>query len=237
MTKKTFVQVGVLAMLMTGSFVLGTAVAKEKAPKLPELSLLKDAKWTPIMKEGPLPAVAAIQGDPTKGAYEGYLKLPAGFESPAHSHSYDYWAVLVQGKMTHWAANGGSEKDAKQLGVGDLTFMPAKVDHISKCYPGADCIMVVVQKGKNDFIPAKAVAKKEEKKDEKPATTAVAAAPAAAAPAPAAPAPAPAPAKTSAAAPVAAAPSPAAAQPLAPPVPAKTPAAAPVPAPGAPMKK
>jgi quercetin dioxygenase-like cupin family protein len=248
MTKKTFVQVGVLATLMTGSFALGTAVAKEKAPKLPELSLLKDAKWTPIMKEGPLPAVAAIQGDPTKGAYEGYLKLPAGFESPPHSHSYDYWAVLVQGKMTHWAANGGSEKDAKQLGVGDLTFMPAKVDHVSKCYPGADCIMVVVQKGKNDFIPAKAVAKqdkqdKQDKKDEKPATTAMAAAPGpAAAPAPAVPAPgglvpAGAPAKTPAAAPVAAAPSPAAAQPLAPPVPAKTPAAAPVPAAGSQMKK
>jgi quercetin dioxygenase-like cupin family protein len=139
-------------------------VAKGAAAKAPELSLLKDATWTPLMKEGPLPAMAPIAGDGTKGAFEGYLKLPAGFESPAHSHSNDYWAVLVQGKMTHWAANGGSEKDAKQLGVGDLTFMPAKLDHISKCYPGTECIMVVMQKGKFDFIPAKAASATAEKK-------------------------------------------------------------------------
>jgi hypothetical protein len=140
--------------LALGAFVVGTAVAKGPAAKAPELSLLKDATWTPIMG-GPLPAVAKIEGDPTKGAYEGYLKLPAGFESPPHSHTNDYWAVLVQGKMTHWAVDGGSEKDAKQLGVGDLTYMPGKLVHISKCYPGADCIMAVMQKGKNDFIPVK----------------------------------------------------------------------------------
>jgi hypothetical protein len=28
--------------------------------------------------------------------------------------------------------------------------------HISKCYPGADCVMVVMQKGKNDFVPVTA---------------------------------------------------------------------------------
>jgi hypothetical protein len=160
MTKKTLGWISMTAMVAAAAFGAGVAVAKS-APKMPELSLLKDATWTPLMKEGPLPAMAPIQGDGTKGAYEGYLKLPAGFESPIHKHTNDYWAVLVQGKMTHWAADGGSEKDAKQLGVGDLTFMPAKVDHISKCYPGADCIMVVVQKGKFDFIPQKAVAAKD----------------------------------------------------------------------------
>ena len=115
------------------------------------------------MKEGPLPAMAPISGDGTKGAYEGYLKLPAGFESPPHSHTNEYWSVLVQGKMTHWAAEGGSEKEAKVLGVGDLTHMPAKLVHISKCFPGVDCIMVTMQKGKFDFIVAKATAKKDEK--------------------------------------------------------------------------
>lgn len=58
--------------------------------------------------------------------------------------------------MTHWAAIGGSEADSKPLTVGDLTFMPGKLDHISKCCPSADCITVSMQKGKSDFIPAKA---------------------------------------------------------------------------------
>ena len=77
---------GAIACLMGGSLVLGTAIAKGPAPKAPELKLLKDAAFTPIMKEGPLPAVSPIEGDGSKGPYMGYLKLPAGFVSPPHSH-------------------------------------------------------------------------------------------------------------------------------------------------------
>jgi len=157
MKKTTLLTVGTVFGLTVSAFALGTAIAKGPA-KAPDLRLLKDATWTPMMKEGPLPAMAPIEGDATKGAYFGYLKLPAGFESPPHSHTNDYWAVLVQGKMTHWAADGGSEKDAKQLGVGDATYMPGKVVHVSKCYPGAECIIAIFQKGKGDFIPAKAPA-------------------------------------------------------------------------------
>jgi hypothetical protein len=167
MKTKKLLYAGATVGLMIGSFVVGTAIAKGPAATAPELLSLKDATWTPLMKEGPLPALSPIHGDPMKGAHEAYLKLPAGFESPPHSHSSDYWSVLVQGKMTHWAANGGSEKDAKQLGVGDLTHMPAKLEHISKCYPGAECIMVMVQPGKFDFIMAKTAAA--EKKADKPA--------------------------------------------------------------------
>ena len=163
MTKKSLFYTGAIACLMAGSFALGTAVAKGTAEKAPELKLLKDATWTPLMKD-PLPAASPIEGDGMKGPYMGYLKLPAGFVSPPHSHTHDYWAVLVQGKMTHWAVDGGSEKDAKTLGVGDLTYMPGKLVHISKCFPGADCIMVTMQHGKSDFVMAKAETKKEDKK-------------------------------------------------------------------------
>jgi hypothetical protein len=146
---------GLVAALMVGSFIAGTAIAKAPAaPKLPILTKLSEQTFKPLM-DTPLPAMANIQGDGMKGAYMGYLKLPANFTSPPHSHSSDYWAVLVQGKMTHWATVGGSEKDAKQLGVGDLTFMPGKTEHISKCFPGAECILVVMQKGKFDFVMPK----------------------------------------------------------------------------------
>lgn len=158
MTKRDLLSKGAIVGAVMGAFVLGTAVAKAPA-KVAQLSSLKDATWTALMKDSPLPALSPIEGDPMKGAYLAYLKLPAGFESPPHSHSKDYWAVLVQGKMTHWVADGGSEKDAKQLGVGDSTFMPGKVEHISKCYPGSECIAVLMQKGKFDFVPGKAAAK------------------------------------------------------------------------------
>ncbi len=106
MKKKTFALTATVLALTSASFVAGLAVAKGAA-KLPVLSPLADAKWTPLMKD-PLPAFAPIEGDAMKGAHFAYLKLPAGFTSPPHSHSSDYWAVLVQGKMTHWAAEGGT---------------------------------------------------------------------------------------------------------------------------------
>jgi beta-alanine degradation protein BauB len=168
MKKNTLALIASVLALTSVSFVAGLAAAKGAA-KVPVLSALADAKWTPLMKEGPLPAFAPIEGDATKGAHFAYLKLPAGFTSPPHSHSSDYWAVLVQGKMTHWAAVGGTEGEAKPLGVGDLTFMPAKVDHVSKCFPGADCVLAVVQKGKFDFIPGKEPKVAAAVKDAKPA--------------------------------------------------------------------
>ena len=179
---KTVMIGSAIALLTCGSFVAGMAVAKSAA-KEPVLTLLSEQKWTPMMKEGPLPAVAPIQGDPMKGGYFGYLKLQNNFTSPQHAHTNDYWGVLVQGKMTHWAVAGGSEAASKPLNVGDLAYMPAKVEHISKCYPGPDCIVAMVQKGKADFLPGKT-----------PVAAPAAAAPAAAAPAPAAPAKAAAPA-------------------------------------------
>ena len=138
--------------LALASIAGGAALARES--KAIQLTSLSEMTWTPLMS-GPLPAVAPIEGSATKGGYLGYLKLPAGFVSPPHTHTSDSWAVLVQGKMTHWAAAGGSEKDAKPLAVGDLTFMPGKVEHVSKCYAGADCILVVMQKGKFDFLTKK----------------------------------------------------------------------------------
>lgn len=178
--KKSLVVTGILFGLTGAAFVAGVAVAKS-APKPPVLSPLSEAKWTPMMKDGP--SVAPIQGDATKGAYMAYLKLPAGLVSPPHAHSSDYWAVMVQGKMSHWAIDGGSEAEAKQLGVGDLTFMPGKTEHVSKCFPGTDCICVIMQKGKSDFIPAK-----EPKGDKASAKSAAAPGAPAAPTAPAAPA-------------------------------------------------
>jgi Domain of unknown function (DUF4437) len=151
MTKKMIVISAALLGVGAGSFVAGKATAKGPAKQM-ELVELKDASWTPLMKDSQLPAVAPIQGDPMKGGYLAYLKLAAGFESPPHKHTSDYWGVLLQGKMTHWAAEGGSEKDSKQLNVGDFTHMPGKLAHISKCYPGTDCIVALMQKGKFDFV-------------------------------------------------------------------------------------
>jgi len=128
----------------------GAAFAKG-APAAPTAMPMADVKWVDLMGPGG-PQMAVLWGDPTKGGESGFLlKLPAGMVSPPHSHTNPYWAVTIQGSMSHWLAEGGSEADAKQLPAGGFEMMPGKVKHISKCAAGADCIMAVRMNGKFDF--------------------------------------------------------------------------------------
>ena len=45
---------------------------------------------------------AAAYGDLAHGAHGTFIKMPAGFVSPVHTHTEDYWGVVISGV----AANG-----------------------------------------------------------------------------------------------------------------------------------
>ena len=182
MIKKTTGRMLAIVGVAAAAFGAGAAIAA-KAPAVITAVPFADAKWTNLMGDGG-PSMAQLWGDSTKAGESGFLlKLPAGFVSPAHSHSNDYWAVTVAGKMSHWS-DLQSEKDAVALPAGSYAMMPAKLKHISKCAPGAECIIMVRMKGKFDFIPVekageakgdaakkdtKAEAKAEKKEAAKPA--------------------------------------------------------------------
>jgi quercetin dioxygenase-like cupin family protein len=163
--KKTTGRMLGIAALVLGGFGVRAAVAK--GPATITTMPFADAKWTNLMGDGG-PSMAPLWGDPTKSGESGFLlKLPAGFVSPAHSHSHDYWAVTVSGKMSHWQ-DTQTEKDAVPLPVGSYVMMPAKLKHISKCAPGAECIVLVRMKDKFDFTAADAKGEaKNDKKDAK----------------------------------------------------------------------
>jgi hypothetical protein len=172
MNKKTTGWMLGMAVLAMGGLVARAALAKPPAGIT--TAPFADAKWTNLMGDGG-PSMAPLWGDPMKGGDSGFLlKLPAGFVSPAHSHSHDYWAVTVAGKMSHWS-DTQTEKDAVPLPVGSYAMMPAKLKHISKCAPGAECLVLIHMKEKFDFVAvpvkgeAKADAKTDAKKDVKEA--------------------------------------------------------------------
>ena len=58
MTKKTALRLCALTLALGGAFATGLAVAAKPAAKI-ELTGFNDLTWTPLMKEGPLPAAAA----------------------------------------------------------------------------------------------------------------------------------------------------------------------------------
>jgi hypothetical protein len=180
--------VGTGLLLAVGG-LSATAVAKAKG-KEAVITPAADIKWEPYAPGVPL-QVGQQWGDRMKGKHGMFLKLPAGFDSGMHSHTSDYYAVLVQGTWVHTVE--GDTNPPKELTVGSYVFQPGKQNHSDLCKSKIDCITFIYQDAKGDFIPAKAektAAKPADKAAEKPA--AVAAAPAAAPAAPAKPAAAPA---------------------------------------------
>lgn len=143
--------------IAAAAFVTGHAIGA--APKASTYTALAEMTFKPLDPNAGAagPQIAAINGDPMKGAYVALLKVPAGFTAPVHTHSAEYWAVGVQGNHVHWM-DTETEAAAKKLGPGGWWHVPAKVKHQDKCLPGADCIFVIVQKKKFDFKPVAAPA-------------------------------------------------------------------------------
>lgn len=174
---KKIMGLGIAMSFVGGAFVAGVAVGK--VTKAPKFIAKEEVKWTDLQGG---PKLGVLSGDMKKGPFGALMTLPAGFTSPLHSHSGDYEAVQIAGTSSHWLKNEDGTK-AKKMVPGSYWSMPGKLDHVSACDKGADCVLFIWQKTKFDFVPGK---------EDKPVP---AKADAKTAPPTKAPAPAPAPAK------------------------------------------
>src|SRR5688572_5736470 len=74
-----------------------------------------DLKWTDLDPKGaPGVKVANLWGDHTKGAFGAFLKLPAGFVAPLHTHTNAMKVVFVSGTYVQ----APEEKPEVRLGPG-----------------------------------------------------------------------------------------------------------------------
>jgi quercetin dioxygenase-like cupin family protein len=142
----------------------GVWAAKKEIVLIPA----EDLKWEEMApppgapKDGPTVSIAKVTGDPNKGAYAGFAKLPAGQQHPLHTHSSDVKAVVISGTFTV-TPEGGTEK---KIGPGGYFFVPANMKHSSSCAAGAPCVLYQEGPGKFDVKP---VAEKGAEKGEKKA--------------------------------------------------------------------
>jgi hypothetical protein len=146
---KKIIGLGIAGALVAGGFFAGVAVGKGAEDKFKSIAV-DSLKYDDLGG----PKMAQISGDYKKGPYSGLLKLPAGFTSPLHSHSGDYEAILVEGQMRNWLKGDDGSKAVK-LNPGSYWTMPAKLEHVSACAAGKDCVIYVWQKTKFDFIASK----------------------------------------------------------------------------------
>jgi hypothetical protein len=93
-------------------------------------------------------SAAPAYGDLGHGAHGTFIKMPAGFVSPVHTHTEDYWGVVISGV----AVNGVPGSPDVQLPVGSYWFQKGGERHVTKCVSPNECIFFISQRGKFDYV-------------------------------------------------------------------------------------
>ena len=94
--------------------------------------------------------IAAVQGDPSKGASHFFLKFAPGFSAPVHHHTANHWGTVVSGTVV-LTVDG---KDHK-LPAGSFIGFTGKKPHATRCEAGADCVLSMDAHGKWDVVEPK----------------------------------------------------------------------------------
>jgi hypothetical protein len=130
--------------LIVGFALSGAALAGEKGVA----SAASELKWAenPGMKGA---AQALLWGDPAKGAYGAFKKVPGGTALGPHTHAHDQRAVMISGTM-EFNFEGEAKKD---LGAGSYVSIPGGAVHDATCKAGADCVYFEESVGAADFKP------------------------------------------------------------------------------------
>jgi hypothetical protein len=90
---------------------------------------------------------APAYGDLKQGPHGTFIKMPAGYVSPAHTHTEDYWAVVVSGVMV----NGKPGSPDVPLPAGSYFLQKSGELHVTKCTSKEGCVFFVNQCGKFDY--------------------------------------------------------------------------------------
>jgi hypothetical protein len=79
-------------------------------------------------------------GDLKTGKHGTFLHFPANWASLLHSHTYDYYAVVVKGVM----ANPEKGEKDEPLPVGSYWYQKGGEPHTTKCISKEECVIFLV---------------------------------------------------------------------------------------------
>lgn len=147
------------------SFLLAAAVfaqeAREAKPKsapkgakAPVFKPAEDLKWEDLDPTGaPGVKIADVWGNHAKGAWGGFIKFPAGFAAPLHTHTHDVKIVVISGTFLQ-TPEGKSEV---RLGPGSYEMQPGgNYRHTTGCDKASECLFFAEGSGKFDLKPVEA---------------------------------------------------------------------------------
>ena len=125
--------------------------APNAAPRQPVFMSADKLTWTDLDPVGaPGVKVADLWGDHRKGAFGAFLKLPAGFVTPLHTHTHMMRVVFLSGTYIQ-APEGKAEV---RLGPGSYMMQPGgDYRHTTSCDKSAECLFFVESAGSFDLKP------------------------------------------------------------------------------------
>lgn len=103
---------------------------------------------------GPMMAAPAW-GDLQKGPHSTFVKLPGGYQGEVHTHTNDYYSVVITGVVVNKLPNG---KEVP-LPPGSYWYQKGGEQHITNCISANECVFFVTQSNKFDYAPDKKDAK------------------------------------------------------------------------------
>ena len=108
-----------------------------------------DLKWGDLDPTGaPGVKIARLWGDPPNGAFGAFLRLPAGFTVPLHTHTNPMKVVIVSGTYIQ----GPDGSPLFRLGPGSYLMQPGgDYRHTTSCDNTGDCVFFVESKGGFDL--------------------------------------------------------------------------------------
>jgi hypothetical protein len=89
-------------------------------------------------------------GNLGKGKHGTFIRMPAGFVSPVHTHTEEYFGIVISGV----GVNVKPDAEDVPLPVGSYWFQRGKEKHVTKCISGTDCLFFIYQPGKFDYVVA-----------------------------------------------------------------------------------
>jgi hypothetical protein len=141
-----------VAALASAISLRATAETPKKAAR-PVIRPAAEIAWTPLVPElgAKGPQISVVFGELKKGPVGLLIKQPAGARPGPHTHTSDYWAVVVTGQLQDFEP--GMAASAKKLPSGSWWMQPGKAAHDNHCVPGSECVLFAYFPKGFDFAP------------------------------------------------------------------------------------
>jgi hypothetical protein len=89
-------------------------------------------------------------GNMNGGKHGTFIHMPHGFVSAPHTHTEDYFAVVIKGVGANHTPGG----EIVPMPPGSYWFQKGEEVHVTQCLSKTDCLFFIVQPGKFDYLPA-----------------------------------------------------------------------------------